>query len=41
MDIEPETLEVMDAKGRRTVVEAPVMVPAMREMIEDCGEVDL
>lgn len=41
MDIEPETIEVIDAKGRKQVIEAPVMVPATGEMIEDGGEVEL
>lgn len=41
MEVEPETLEVIDSKGRKQVVEAPVMVPATGEMIEDGGDVDL
>lgn len=41
MEVEPETLEVVDAKGRKTVVTAPLMVPAVGQMIEDGGDVDL
>ena len=41
MDIEPETIEVVDAKGRKKVIEAPVMVPATGEMIEDGGDIEL
>ena len=36
-----KTIEVIDAKGRKQVIEAPVMVPATGEMIEDGGEVEL
>lgn len=39
--VEPETIEVVDAKGRKQVIEAPVMVPATGEMIEDGGDVEL
>lgn len=41
MEVEPETIEVVDAKGRKQVIEAPVMVPATGDMIEDCGDVEL
>lgn len=41
MDVEPETIEVVDAKGRKQVIEAPIMVPATGEMIEEGGDIDL
>lgn len=41
MEVEPETIEVIDAKGRKQIIEAPIMVPATGEMIEDGGEIDL
>lgn len=41
MEVEPETLEVIDSKGRKQVIEAPVMVPATGDMIEEGGDIDL
>lgn len=41
MDIEPETIEVVDAKGRKQVISAPVMVPVGGEMVEEGGDIDL
>lgn len=41
MEVEPETIQVIDSKGRKTTIEAPVMVPAVGEMIEDMGDIDL
>lgn len=41
MEVEPETIEVIDAKGRKQVIEAPIMVPAQQEMIEEGGDIDL
>lgn len=41
MEVEPETIEVIDAKGRKQIIEAPVMVPATGEMIEEGGDVEL
>lgn len=41
MEVEPETIEVIDAKGRKQVIEAPVVVPATAEMVVDGGDVEL
>lgn len=41
MEVEPETIEVVDAKGRKQIIEAPIMVPATGEMIEDGGDIEL
>lgn len=41
MEVEPETIEVIDSKGRKQIIEAPVMVPAVGEMIEEGGDVEL
>ncbi|CAH4020823.1 probable ribosome biogenesis protein RLP24 [Pieris brassicae] len=41
MEVEPETIEVVDSKGRKQVIEAPVVVPATAEMLIDGGEVEL
>lgn len=41
MEVENETIEVVDAKGRKQVIEAPVMVPAVGEAIEDGGDIEL
>lgn len=41
MEVEPETIQVIDSKGRKTTIEAPVMVPAVGEMIEDGGDIEL
>ena len=41
MDVDPETIEVVDAKGRKQVITAPIMVPATGDMIEEGGDIDL
>lgn len=41
MEVEPETIEVVDAKGRKQIIEAPVMVPATGELIEEGGDIEL
>lgn len=41
MEVEPETIEVVDAKGKKQIIEAPIMVPAVGEMIEEGGDVEL
>lgn len=41
MEVEPETIEVIDSKGRKQKITAPVMIPEAGQLIEVGGEVEL
>ncbi|XP_011553327.2 probable ribosome biogenesis protein RLP24 [Plutella xylostella] len=41
MEVEPETIEVIDSKGRKQKITAPVMIPEAGQLIEVGGEIEL